>query len=307
MSKFLETYGVALFVLVLMAILIAFAGPLGMKIKNATTDKVSQTEEIGNDEVYTATTGRPKPPKTAVDKVYCIYYDDGEMTISQNEIEPEAGRTVVSKGFYTRPSSCTTQMITARVEGAVMPKSCFEWFYYCENLTEIKNIQNLYTNECTNMYEMFSRCRQLTSIDVSHFDTGNVTDMSAMFSYCSSLINVDVSGFNTTACTHMTDMFRGLNMKSLDISNFDLSNVSSTYEMFGYIQNLDVLVLGDLKFSDKTNEFRMFETNLNADGVHRIQKVYSSQKVKDKFCTDSSSSSTSTWWQSRGVNDWIVQ
>lgn len=34
------------------------------------------------------------------------------MTISQNEIEPEADRTVVSKGFYSRPSYCTKQMKT---------------------------------------------------------------------------------------------------------------------------------------------------------------------------------------------------
>ena len=54
MSKFLETYGVAIFVLVLMAILIAFAGPLGLKIKNATTDKVSQTEQIGCNEISAA-------------------------------------------------------------------------------------------------------------------------------------------------------------------------------------------------------------------------------------------------------------
>ena len=46
MSSFLEQYGKAIFVLVLMAILIAFAGPLGIKIKNATTDKVCQTEQI---------------------------------------------------------------------------------------------------------------------------------------------------------------------------------------------------------------------------------------------------------------------
>lgn len=82
MNQCIEQYGIAVFTLVLVAILIVFASQLGMKIKNATTNKVSQTEEIGCDEVYVATTGRPKPQKTAVDKVYCIYYDDREITIS---------------------------------------------------------------------------------------------------------------------------------------------------------------------------------------------------------------------------------
>ena len=49
MSKFLETYGVAIFTLVLIAILIAFAGPLGLKIKEYTLEKAKQTEQIGSD------------------------------------------------------------------------------------------------------------------------------------------------------------------------------------------------------------------------------------------------------------------
>ena len=146
MSKFLETYGVAIFTLVLVAILIAFAGPLGMKIKNATTNKVSQTEQIGKDEITVATgdTVRPAEPAEAVDRIYCIYYDDGEMTISQNEIKLESKKTVLRKGFFERPSYCTIEMTTVRFIGAVKPKSCKEWFTWKNQgaqLTEIKNIQ----------------------------------------------------------------------------------------------------------------------------------------------------------------------
>ena len=188
MSKFLETYGTAIFTLVLVAILIAFAGPLGMKIKNATTDKVCQTEQIGKDEITVATGGtvRPAEPAEAVDEVYCIYYDDGEMTISQNEIEPEAGGTVVKKGFYSRPYNCTTEMTTVRFVGAVKPKTCVVWFLNCYYLKEIKNIENLYTNECTNMSCMFYNCASLTSLDLSNFDVSKVTNMKDMFSFCSS-------------------------------------------------------------------------------------------------------------------------
>lgn len=51
--------------------------------------------KLGSDEFTVASGGvvRPEEPAEAVKEVYCIYYDDGEMTISQNEIEPEAGRT----------------------------------------------------------------------------------------------------------------------------------------------------------------------------------------------------------------------
>ena len=196
MNQCIEQYGIAVFTLVLVAILIVFASPLGMKIKNATTNKVSQTEQIGKDEISeaveksddseTGETVRPAEPAEAVDQIYCIYYDDGEMTISQNEIEPEAGGTVVKKGFYSRPYNCTTEMTTVRFVGAVKPKTCVVWFLNCYYLKEIKNIENLYTNECTNMSCMFYNCASLTSLDLSNFDVSKVTNMKDMFSFCSS-------------------------------------------------------------------------------------------------------------------------
>ena len=270
MSKFLETYGVAIFTLVLVAILIAFAGPLGMKIKNATTDKVSQTEEIGSDEISAAIgksddseTGgnaRPAEPAEAVDQVYCIYYDDGETTISQNEIEPEAGRTVVEKGFYITPATCTHQMTTVRFIGAVKPKNCEYWFYHCPNLTAIKNIQNLYTDNCTSMYNLFSNCSKLTSLDLSNFDTSNVTNMNSMFEFCNSLVNLDLSHLDTNNVTNMTKMFKDCNsLVTLNLSNFDTSKVTTMYQMFYRCENLISLDLSNFDTSKVTNMFNMFE------------------------------------------------
>ena len=51
MSNFMETYGKALFVLVLVAILIAFASPIGVKIKTAVLAQVDKLDSIGNDEI----------------------------------------------------------------------------------------------------------------------------------------------------------------------------------------------------------------------------------------------------------------
>ena len=84
MSKFLETYGVALFTLVLVAILIAFSSPLGMQIKYAINTQVCKIENIGNEEIdktnsYTivfdgndATSGTMKPMTCVVDKTYTL-------------------------------------------------------------------------------------------------------------------------------------------------------------------------------------------------------------------------------------------
>ena len=207
-----------------------------------------------------------------VDQVYCIYYDDGEMTISQNEIESETGRTVVKEGFYTNPPSCTNQMTTIKFEGVVKLKSCRGWFYNCTKLTEIKNIKNLYTNECTNMSYMFDSCSSLTNLDLSGFDTSKVTDMSFMFENCQKLTNLAVNGWKTGNVTNMSYMFdKCQNLTSLDIQGFDTSKVTNMVYMFENCQKLTNLAVNGWKTGNVTNMSYMFcgchnLNNLNISG-----------------------------------------
>jgi surface protein len=51
------------------------------------------------------------------------------------------------------------------------------------------------------MAAMFRSCSNLTSLDVSGFDTSAVTTMAQMFRNCSSLTTIDISGFNVEAIT----------------------------------------------------------------------------------------------------------
>ena len=287
MSSFLEQYGVAIFTLVLIAILIAFAGPLGLKIKEYTLEKAEQTEQIGKDAITVATGGvvRPKEPAESVDKVYCIYYKDREMTISQNEIEPEAGRTVVRKGFYSRPKDCTLAMTTVRFVGAVKPKSCKEWFggkwssnEACENLTEIKNMKNLYTNECINMSYMFNYCKSLTSLDVSNFDTSQVSDMSQMFNCCESLTSLDVSKWDTSKVTDMSDMFSYCeSLTSLDVSKWGTSKVTDMDWMFTNCKLLTSLDVSGWNTSKVTSMYNMFSN------CSSLKSITATQTIKDKI------------------------
>lgn len=51
MKGFLEQYGVAIFTLVIIAILIAFASPIGLIIKKATNDQIKNVDKIGTEEI----------------------------------------------------------------------------------------------------------------------------------------------------------------------------------------------------------------------------------------------------------------
>ena len=50
---------------------------------------------------------------------------------------------------------------------------------------------------------MFKECSNLTSLDLSNFNTENVTDMNGMFYGCTKLESLDLSNFNTAKVTKM--------------------------------------------------------------------------------------------------------
>ena len=126
------------------------------------------------------------------------------------------------------------------------PTSCYKWFYNCSNLTSINNIENLNTEEVTNMSYMFDNCSSLTSLDVSKFNTAKVTNMSFMFRGCSGLTSLDVSKFNTAEVTHMGDMFRWCSgLTSLDLSSFNTAKVENMSVMFGGCWKLTTIYVSD--------------------------------------------------------------
>ena len=118
------------------------------------------------------------------------------------------------------------------------------------------------------MYGMFYNCSNLTSLDLSGFDTSKVTDMSSMFSNCSNLTSLDLSGFDTSQVTNMADMFRSCrNLTSLDLSGFDTSQVTNMLNMFQYCSNLTSLDLSGFDTSQVTNMSSMFS---NCDNLRLL-------------------------------------
>ena len=87
------------------------------------------------------------------------------------------------------------------------PTSCCLWFADCLYLTEIEGIENLNTQNVTDMSWMFRCCYALTSLDVSNFNTEKVTNMSNMFGSCEKLSSLDLSNFNTKRVEDMSFMF----------------------------------------------------------------------------------------------------
>ena len=161
------------------------------------------------------------------------------------------------------------------------PTSCYKWFYMCTSLTEIEGIENLNTEEVTNMGSMFSGCYDLTQLDLSNFDTQTVENMSDMFVSCLDLKSLNVSNFDTQKVKDMNDMFYHCpSLTSLDVSNFDTQNVEDMSYMFSSCEGLTSLDLSNFDTQKVTDMSDMFWDS------SALTTIY----VSDKFVTTKVSS-----------------
>ena len=168
-------------------------------------------------------------------------------------------------GWVSEQLDCTKLCIYVVFDESfkdVRPTSCYRWFYRCFNLAKITGIENLNTDEVTNMRDMFYNCSRFTSLDdvLSNFNTDNVTDMSYMFSGCSGLTSINLSNFNTDKVTGMASMFENCkNLTDLNLSNFNTAEVKDMEKMFYYCKSLTSLNLSNFNTDKVRDMSQMFQ------------------------------------------------
>jgi len=116
-------------------------------------------------------------------------------------------------------------------------------FNWCSGLTEL-DITGFDTSKVTSFAGMFMGIRK-AEIDVSHFDTSSATDMSHMFSQTSMLKTEGLLNFDTRNVKDMSEMFYYTSYTVLDLSSFDMHNVTSIYGMFKWFWGKTIYVDGD--------------------------------------------------------------
>ena len=89
------------------------------------------------------------------------------------------------------------------------------------NVSKIVGLEHLDLSQATSTIYMFNDCENLTSLNLSSFNTANVTEMRAMFRKCRALTALDLSSFNISKVIDMEAMFEGdENLADLNISSF---------------------------------------------------------------------------------------
>ena len=193
------------------------------------------------------------------------YYDTDKKELNIYGSTSSDGKTVKTKflfyGLDKYKSEATKIVFNSKIALTTDPVwgSARSLFSNWSNVTEIKGLNNLDTNNVTDMGYMFYGCQSLKSLDLSNLDTSNVTDMSYMFSNCISLESLDLSNFSTSKVTNMNFMFNDCHLlKLLDLSNFNTSNVTDMNQMFSGCQSLKALDLSKLDTSNVTDMSSMF-------------------------------------------------
>ena len=136
------------------------------------------------------------------------------------------------------------------------PTSCYKWFHHCTNLATIEGIENLNTENVTNMHGMFFYCQNLSSLDLTNFNTGNVTNMFGMFSNCQNLSSLDLTSFNTANVTFMNYMFDGCStLTTIYASEKFVTDQVNGGDMFNECRSLK-----DYSFSKRDSKYANYKT-----------------------------------------------
>ena len=102
-----------------------------------------------------------------------------------------------------------------------------------------------------------------------------------MFSNCNSLTSLDVSNWDTSNVTDMVFMFENCDkLTSLDVSNWDTSNVKNMSNMFNYCRDLTSLNVSNWDTSNVTSMSSMFNY---CNDLTTVTGIIDMSKVSDYF------------------------
>ena len=184
----------------------------------------------------------------------------------------------------------TTMYVSTQKNGIKVEanKNSYSMFYECENLTTL-DVSNFNTSNVTDMSNMFWNCNNLTTLDVSNFNTSNVTAMNNMFNGCCKLTTLDLSNFDTSNVTAMNSMFNGCsNLTTLDLSNFDTRKVIDMSHMFNDCSDLTALDLSNWDMSKIEAMEMMFQScsNLTTLTLPNCSTAASNMMNMFSYCTN---------------------
>lgn len=189
--------------------------------------------------------------------------EDTVILVDGKKVELPAYKNVIIKDFRSveplldenNGGICKTDKIVRfdiHYNGKIVPMDKFflnvfeysykehKWIITYPDLSSL-DVSCFDTSKMTTMNRMFRGQIKITTLDCSGFNTSNVTDMCCTFNYCG-VTRLYLRGWDTSKVTDMDEMFRDAELTKLE-QNFNTSNVTNMYCMFcneSKLQNIDV-------------------------------------------------------------------
>lgn len=229
--------------------------------------------------------------------IYVTLYNDGTLAFSNNNTT-DSSKTVTK--IYTIAKNDIFNSIEDNIPwkderlqikfvdfvNKIVPLYMDWWFWKCENLQEIKNLNNLYTNYTISMFGTFCDCYKLSEINLNNLNTKNVTSMGYMFSGCNTLNSIDLTGFDTRNVTDMQRMFFGCNkLTTIKLgTNWNTSNVINMNRLCSdcYSLNENGIDLTKFNTSKVTDMAYMFSGCINFANLYLTN--FDTSNVTDMTC-----------------------
>ena len=156
--------------------------------------------------------------------------------------------------FEERKNEEEIKKCEIKINNKIFP---FSYFFKFKNEGRY-SIKYSFKNCLNSTSYMFSECRNLIKIDLSHFNAEKVITMDNMFSYCNSLKKIDFFK-NTQNVKNMDNMFFSCNsLKNVDLSSLNLQNIISAKAMFYGCKSLTYVNLSSLNTQNSKNLMLIF-------------------------------------------------
>ena len=218
--------------------------------------------------------------ETATNKIEHFKKSVVAPATSMNAINIEDEESDDEIKLWLDPTDKTAYYYTES-EKVYLNRDARSMFYWMSNLTSL-DLSNFDTSKVTNMQGMFEHMSNLTTLNLSNFNTSKVTDMNSMFHDMFKLTSLDLSNFNTSKVTDMGAMFYEMrNLTTINLSNFDTSRVTNMGNMFSYMTGITTLDLSNFDTSQVTNMYGMFSfmynltiLNLSSFDTSQVTNMY---------------------------------
>ena len=217
-----------------------------------------------------------KALETATNKIEHFKKSTVAPAISINTVNIEDEESDYEIKLWLDPTDKTAYYFSEG-EMVYLNKDSKYTFRGMSNLTSL-DLSGFNTSNVTSMYYMFNGMSNITSLNLSNFDTSMVTNMGFMFAYMYRLTSLDLSNFDTSKVTDMSAMFFDTSLTSLNLSGFNTSKVTNMHAMF-YNTRLTSLDLSDFNTSQVTHMSLMFHGMSNITSLNLSS--FDTSKVTD--------------------------